>query len=73
MIDLSNISRGGQQWQFHWPFIHPRWSDVYYIRDEVFCERVQERANRRMKKKSMKLARAQGFGKRDKMPGAWPV
>ena len=64
-------------WKYSWPYRHPAWSQVLFDQDnelhERAHERAQERANRRMKKKSMKSARAQGFGKREKMPGAWPV
>ena len=69
------------QWEALWPLRYPAWSDhhanyeddlTYSCRDALY-DRAQERAIRRMKKKSMKAARAQGFKKRDKMPGAWPL
>ena len=53
-----------------WPFIYPAWSD---FSEGQLYERAQERANRRLRKKSMKAARAQGLKKRERMPGAWPV
>lgn len=69
------------EWEDLWPFRYPAWSDHYkdyedsitYWNRKPLYDRAQERANRRMEKKSMKLARAQGFRKRDRMPGAWPV
>lgn len=68
-------------WEYSWPLRYPAWSDPRedlgesppYRNQKQLYDRAQERANRRMKKKSMKLARAQGFRKRDQMPGAWPV
>ena len=66
-----------KSWEVYWSFTHPAWSDPFSNQEGVLYERAheraQERANRRMKKKSMNFARAQGFGKREKMPGAWPV
>ena len=69
------------EWEESWPLRYPAWSDHYkeaensitYGNRKPLYDRAQERANRRMEKKSMKLARAQGFRKRDQMPGAWPV
>ena len=68
------------EWEDLWPLRYPAWYDHegYYCPGEVsnlqsLYERAQERANRRLKKKAMKGARAQGFKKRNRMPGAWPV
>lgn len=67
------------KWENLWPFRYPAWfnhcahpeDDTTYW--QALFERAQERANRRIQKKSMKAARAQGWKKRDQMPGAWPV
>ncbi len=68
------------EWEELWPLRYPAWCDYdrcYWGRDDTdlqsLYERAQERANRRLKKKAMKAARAQGFKKRNRMPGAWPV
>ena len=71
----------GDEWEETWPLRYPAWSD--YLRYcegdlddpefQLLHERAQARANGRMKKKSMKAARAQGLKKRNRMPGAWPV
>lgn len=77
----------GHDWKHYWPLKYPAWDkplgDWEDLEDRVDVddllnlkrrhERPQERANRRMKKKLMKVARAQGFRKRDRMPGAWPI
>ncbi len=68
-------------WEALWPLRYPAWSDHFsdyehdsiYSRRKPLYDRAQERANRRMKKKSMKAACALGFKKCDKMPGAWPL
>ena len=69
------------QWENLWPLSYPEWSDPFcgpedgitYPNRQLLYKRVQERANRRLKKKSMKAARAQGLNKRECIPGAWPV
>ena len=53
-----------------WPLTYPAWA---YGLEWQPRDRARERANRRLKKKSMKAARAQGLKKRERMPGAWPV
>lgn len=69
-------------WETLWPLSYPAWSDHYeyclafgYYPEtwQLLYKKAQERANRRVKKKAMKAARAQGLRKRDQMPGAWPV
>ena len=63
-----------------WPMRYPAWYDYSFYEDDISRSNgklayklAQERANRRMKKKSMKAARAQGCKSRNQMPGAWPV
>ncbi|CAD6581412.1 MAG: hypothetical protein ASARMPRED_000606 [Alectoria sarmentosa] len=62
-------------WESLWPMGYPAWEiDLQRHRYEgIDYKRAQERANRRMRKKSMKAARAQGLKSRDQMPGAWPI
>ena len=69
-------------WGAVWPLWYPAWSDHYcpYPRDrsarsywKLLKDRAHERANRRLRKKSEKAARAQGLKKRNPMPGAWPI
>lgn len=54
---------------------YPTWEIDFFTHGykSIDYKRAQERANRRMKKKSMKAARAQGFKRQDRMPGAWHV
>ena len=68
-------------WEPIWPLWFPAWSnddnrfssvDAYWEWQRL-NERAQERANRRLRKKSEKAARAQGLKRRDRMPGAWPT
>ena len=69
------------EWETLWPMRYPAWSSDYSVYDDdITCSNremayklAQRRANRRMKKKSMKAARAQGCKNRNQMPGAWPV
>ena len=66
------------QWEKLWPFNYLEYPYAWHTREDyiTYCnrfDRVQERANRRLKKKSMKAARAQGLKKREYIPGAWPV
>ena len=70
----------GYDWETIWPLWYPAWTYRYgpfdgdhYQKRQLLTEPVQERANRRLKKKSMKAACAQGLKKRDRMPGAWPT
>ena len=68
-------------WETIWPLWYPAWTFSYGSFDCDDChrkwhlihERAEERANRRLRKKSMKAARAQGMKKEDRMPGAWPT
>ena len=70
-----NIMRDNISWHY-WEAWEARWPIVYpapdYLDRMTHFERIQERAYRRMNKKSIKAARAQGLKKRDRMPGAWP-
>ena len=74
-----NIMRklgGWYDWDELWPLRYPAWSKSHGIRDDDWqlrYDRAQERANRRLMKKAMKAARAQGLKKRTRMPGAWPT
>lgn len=73
MVGLSSRWRDRGE---DWPLMYPIWSwdySEYELEQKLLCERAQERANRRMEKKLAKAARAQGFKKRDQMPGAWPI
>ena len=68
-------------WKEAWPLSYPKWfvyfgwhpNELARSRYKPLYNRAQERANRRLHKKAMKAARAQGLGKRSRMPGAWPV
>ena len=75
-------------WKAFWPLSYPPWSDkVWYTKSvnsthpskkELYDRaqqraNTQQRANRRLRKKASKAARAQGLKKRHPMPGAWPV
>ena len=67
-------------WETIWPLGYPACAHRYgpfdgdhYQKRQLLIELAQERANRRLRKKSMKAARAQGLKKRDRMPGAWPI
>ena len=70
-----------EYWENTWPLSYPEWFINFWIwkkcptywREHLLYDRAQERANRRLRKKAMKAARAQGLGKRSRMPGAWPV
>ncbi len=67
------------EWEEVWPLRHPAWRDFdrynfHEVSDLQSLYRLaHQRANRRLKKKAMKAARAQGSKKRNRMPGAWPV
>ena len=64
-----------------WPLVYPEWTTYNRgytdhredLKWQLLYDRAQERANRRLKKKSMKAVRAQRLKKRDRMPGAWPI
>ena len=73
LIDLNHTPVFWEEWKVHWPFIHPAWSNDLFDQDNELYERVQKRANRRMKKNLIKAAHARGLRKREKMPCAWPV
>ena len=62
-------------WESLWPMGFAAWEKDFSIHgyEGIDYKRAQERADRRMRKKSMKAARAQGLKRRDQMPGAWPV
>ena len=73
----------GHDWETIWPLWYPAW-DYHdgpwgpvdgdrHRKRQLIHERAEERANRRLRKKSMKAARAQGMKKGDRMPGAWPT
>ena len=68
------------EWEELWPLRYPAWCDYserwWGLADsdlQSLYERVQKRANRRLKKKATKAASAQGFKMRNRMPGTWPV
>ena len=69
------------EWEIYWPWSYPAWfidpnslhRNYISSQDRQLYDRAQERANRRLKKKTMKWARAQGLTNRDRMPCAWPV
>ena len=70
----------GYDWETIWPLWYPAWTYHYgpfngdpYRKWQLIYERAETRANRRLRKKSMKAARAQGMKKGDQMPGAWPT
>ena len=71
--------RPWREWEFYWPWCYPAWfTDPVFLHEyrvsrQQLYDRAQERANRRLKKKALKAARAQGFKNQDRMPGAWPV
>ena len=69
-------------WKTVWPLRYPVWCDRYCPHPyngsptpawKLINEPAQEPPNRRLKKKLMKAARAQGMKKGDRMPGAWPT
>ena len=69
-----------ESWDECWPFIYPDWSiEQVPHNDEEFPDwerrykRANLRAERRLKKKSNKLARIHGTYKPNQVPGAWPV
>ena len=84
MLDLYYMSHS-IMWERMWPYEYQNWCDnrAPPDRDRSLRERLewtrintlaQDRANRRMKKKAAKAARAQGLKKnRSRIPGAWPA
>lgn len=70
-----------RHWEDMWPLSCPEWFIDFwfwknwptYPREHLLYDCAQDRANRRLRKKAMKAARAQGLGKRSRMPGAWPA
>ena len=79
---LDHWATPWDDWETEWPLRYPAWSDRYcpdlyngFRTPEwkLINELAQERANRRLKKKLIKAARAQGMKKGDRMPGAWPT
>ena len=82
-IDILRIYQRNlfDDWDISWPLSFPAWSDEVCLNyddpddptQQTLYDRAQERANRRLKKKASKAARAQGLKSRHPMPGAWPV
>ena len=84
MLDLDYISYL-TMWESTWPYKDQIWCDNpappdrdYSLGERLEWTRIntlaQDRANRRMKKKAAKAARAQGLKKnRSRMPGTWPA
>ena len=76
---LSPICRRWEQWEAKWkefwPFTYSAsgLGCAYLDGPNTLYERAQARFNRRAKKRSNRLARAQGSRARSKMPGAWPI
>lgn len=86
-ILLDHWETPWDDWETIWPLWYPAWASHYgpwtyhngsfdgdrHRKWYLIHERAEERANRRLRKKSMKAARAQGMKKGDRMPGAWPT
>lgn len=69
-----------QPWQECWPFTYPKWSELHqgYVAQEPWnsdrkklLKAANDRANRRVKDKAAKLARAQRLRRPRRVPGAW--